>query len=82
METIGSLIDKLTIVNLKIWKFEDVKRISEDDHEIAEATKKTNILNQQRNDLVQEINKLLSDIVSGKVITKDYQINILKNYVR
>ena len=55
METIGNLIDKLTVVNLKIWTFEDIKRTSKIDKEIADATRNTNILNQQRNDLIQEI---------------------------
>jgi len=60
MDTMGSLVDKLTIVNLKIWMFEDVKRDSQNDHEIADATRKTNVLNQQRNNLIQEIDELVT----------------------
>ncbi len=80
METTGSLIDKLIIVNQKIWVFEDVKRDSQDDHEIAEATRKTNILNQQRNDLIQEINKLILDLLSGKATLKNYDLSSFKKY--
>ena len=80
METMGSLIDKLTIINLKIWKFEDVKRIAKDDIIIADATKKTNILNQQRNDIIQEIDELLEVVVCGKNKIKLYKNGDTKSY--
>jgi hypothetical protein len=64
METIGNLIDKLTIVNLRIWMAEDIKRnIKATDSEIAKATKITNIANQQRNDLIQEIDEMINNIL-------------------
>ena len=48
METIGNLIDKLTVVNIRIWMAEDIKRnASASDKEIADATRLTNIANQQ-----------------------------------
>ena len=72
-ETIGNLFDKLTIVNLKIWRQEDIKRSSNDDHEIAEATRKTNVLNQQRNDLVQEIDELINGLINGTKKMKTYK---------
>jgi hypothetical protein len=80
MDTFGNLIDKLTIVNLKIWKFEDIKRVSSDDKEIADATRKTNILNQQRNDLIQEIDEILIEASKGNVSFKDYKQGETKNY--
>ena len=53
-KTIGQLIDELSIVNIKIWMAEDVKRDKDaTDKQIADATRKTNIANQQRNDLIQ-----------------------------
>ena len=65
--TIGNLIDHLTICNIRIWVFEDIKR----DHKatnktIADATRKTNILNQQRNDLIEAIDIGLNQIAKGK----------------
>ena len=69
METLSSLIDKLTITNLKIWMQEDIKRESNKDKEIADATRKTNILNQQRNDLMQEIDEIFIDVINGKTMT-------------
>ena len=80
METFGNLIDKLTIVNLKIWKFEDIKRESKDDKEIADATRKTNILNQQRNDLIQEIDEMLIESSKGNILFKNYKQGDTKSY--
>jgi len=63
--TIGNLIDQLTIVNLKIWMLEDIKRDSEDDAEIAEACRKTNSLNPQRNQLIAAIDEKIDGKSSG-----------------
>jgi hypothetical protein len=42
--TIGNLIDQLSIVNIKIWMAEDVKRDpNATDADIAKATRTTNI---------------------------------------
>lgn len=58
MDTIADLFDKLSIVNTKIFKLEDVKRNpNATDKAIADATRATNILNQQRSELKQEINE-------------------------
>lgn len=58
METPGSLIDKLSIVNLKIFQLEDIKRGPHTDKEIADATRKTNELNSHRNKLIAEIDTM------------------------
>lgn len=66
METVGSCIDKLSIVNIKIFMLEDVKRNpNATDKEISDATKKTNILNVQRTALVDEIDLILNEISKG-----------------
>lgn len=70
--TIGNLIDQLSIVNMKIWKQEDVKRSSNDDKQIADACRKTNILNQQRNDLIESIDEALGEKHYGQGSTKNY----------
>jgi hypothetical protein len=73
MDTIGSLIDKLTICNMRIWKAEDIKRDpAATDKQIAEATRVTNIANQQRNDLIQEIDSLLGQKHYNQGSTKLY----------
>jgi hypothetical protein len=68
METVGNLIDKLTVTNIRIWMAEDIKRKKDaTDSEIVTATKVTNIANQQRNDLIQEIDEMINNVViSGK----------------
>ena len=78
MDTIGSLIDKLTIVNLKIWVFEDVKRDSKDDWKVADATRKTNVLNQQRNNLIQEIDEFVIGLTDGSKTMKSCEV--IKKY--
>lgn len=81
METIGNLIDKLTIANLRIWAAEDKKRDKNaDDKAIADATKITNIVNSQRNDLIQEIDERLNHMVSTGELQKLYKQGSTKMY--
>jgi cell division protein FtsB len=64
METPGSLIDKLIIVNLKLWHQEEVAHDSQaDDHTVASAKRKIDALNLQRNALIQEYDELMKQIV-------------------
>lgn len=81
MDTIGNLIDKLTVVNIRIWMCEDVKRNPEaSDAEIAKATKTTNIANQQRNDLIQEIDEKLNELITSNKPQKLYNQGSTKMY--
>lgn len=81
METIGNLIDKLTIANLRIWTSEDIKRKKDaSDKEIADATRVTNIVNSQRNDLIQEIDERLNHMVSTGELQKLYKQGSTKMY--
>lgn len=67
MTTIGQLMDQLSIVNIKIFMLEDVKRDkASTDSEIAAATKKTNVLNSQRNEIIDEIDSSLNNLADGK----------------
>jgi hypothetical protein len=65
-ETLGSLIDKLTIANLKIWHAEDARndRSLTDAARLAAADKVT-VCNRQRNELVQEIDEFFSSALRG-----------------
>lgn len=57
-KTIGNLIDELSIVNIRIWMAEDIKRDPKaTDKQIADACRITNKANQQRNDLIEAIDK-------------------------
>jgi len=81
-DTIGSLMDKLSIVNLKIWMYEDIKRDADDDSNIANATRNTNILNQCRTDLIQEIDELILGLLDGSKTMKIYKQGDTKLYGR
>lgn len=72
-DTIGSLIDKLSVVNIRIWMAEDKKRDKNaSDKEISDATKLTNIANQQRNDLIQEIDEKINHLLKSGELQKLY----------
>lgn len=78
--TIGNLIDQLTIVNIRIWMAEDIKRKADaTDKEIADATKITNVANQQRNDLIQSIDEALNKVAGGE-LQKLYKQGTTKIY--
>lgn len=81
-DTLGNLIDKLSIVNIRIWMLEDIKRNSEDDVEVANATRNTNIINQQRTDLIQEIDELVLGLSNGTRTMKTYKQGDTKMYGR
>lgn len=68
MDTVGNLIDKLTIANIRIWMAEDIKRDpNASDKQIADATRITNVANSYRTDLIQEIDETINDLIlSGK----------------
>jgi hypothetical protein len=60
---------------------EDIKReIAASDTQLAEATRLTNICNQQRNDLIQEIDELLNDMITTKQPQKLYKQGKTKLY--
>jgi hypothetical protein len=81
METIGNLIDKLTVVNIRIWMAEDIKRgVNATDKEIADATRITNVANKQRNDLIQEIDELINNMVIKNQPQKLYSQGDTKMY--
>lgn len=66
-KTLGQLCDELSIVNIKIYMQEDIKRDpTASDKEIADATRKTNNLNSQRNALIDSIDELGNELASGK----------------
>jgi hypothetical protein len=81
MDTVGNLIDKLTIANIRIWMAEDVKRDpTASDKKIADATRTTNIINSYRNDLIQEIDETINSMVQNGTIQKLYKQGSTKMY--
>lgn len=81
METIGNLIDKLTIVNIRIWMAEDIKRDKNaTDKQIADATRVTNVANSYRTDLIQEIDETINELISTGKTQKLYKQGSTKMY--
>jgi predicted lactoylglutathione lyase len=81
MDTVGNLIDKLTIANIRIWMAEDIKRDkSATDKQIADATRITNVVNSLRTDLIQEIDEALNEMVSTGKLQKLYKQGATKMY--
>jgi predicted lactoylglutathione lyase len=81
MDTIGNLIDKLTITNIRIWMAEDKKRDSNaTDKQIADATRVTIVANSFRTDLIQEIDESLNAMVETGKLQKLYKQGSTKMY--
>lgn len=81
MDTIGNLIDKLTITNIRIWMAEDIKRDKNaSDKQIADATRITNVANTMRTDLIQEIDEKLNEMIKTGKLQKLYKQGSTKMY--
>jgi len=67
METLGSLVDKLSILNIKLYFWENVAHdLSLSDEEVGKAKRVINVLNDQRNAIIEEIDCLFKEVVEGK----------------
>ena len=81
MDTIGNLIDKLTIANIRIWMAEDIKRDNAaTDKQIADATRLTNVVNGLRTDIIQEIDESLNEMIQTGKLQKLYKQGSTKMY--
>lgn len=81
METMGALMDQLSVVNIRIWMAEDIKRKKDaTDKEIADATRITNVANSLRNDLIQQIDEKLNYMLKTGELQKLYGQGSTKMY--
>ncbi len=74
METVGSLIDKLSINELKIYHMDEQRNrddVTEDFKK--ECDGRLDILREQRNDLCEELQDLMDDVLAGKKKFKVYR---------
>lgn len=73
-ETIGSLVDKISIVNLKIYHMKEQLKRSDVDKDFKKGVRlKIRILKTQLLDLEDEITQLLHEVVTGKKELKIYR---------
>ena len=75
-ETLGSLVDKLSIKNLRIWHLEEAL---EKDSDSEELKSKRDLADKQRQNLVQEINGFLVAALQGEVCIRDEKIKMYTN---
>lgn len=72
-ETLGSIIDRLSILSLKIYHvWEEAQRADADESYLRESRRKLRILRHQRRDLAAAYDKLLRDIWRGRRRVKVY----------
>lgn len=73
-ETMGGLVDKISIFNLKIFHMgKQIKRNDVNIKHVVECKQRLKIMTLQRNDLVNELNQFVKDIFSGKYQSKMYR---------
>jgi hypothetical protein len=80
-ETLGSLVDKLTIANIRLWHLEDLRRdLSLPDARRLQAADKIAVVNGERNDLMDEIDEYLYKAFRGKVKLRAPKVKIYKEF--
>ena len=74
METVGSLVDKMSINELKIYHMEEqLRRNDVDKNFLDDCESRLAILREQRSDLKEELQTLIDDVLSGKKKFKLYR---------
>lgn len=73
-ETIGSLVDKIAIIELKRYHMHEqtVRKDVSVEHQHA-CQQKLDVLNLQRDDLVEELNHLFQNVLAGTAQLKVYR---------
>lgn len=73
-ETVGSLVDKISITELKIYHMrEQAQREDVSDDFRRQSEERLAILRLQRDDLVEELTTLIDDVAAGRVVPKVYR---------
>lgn len=73
-ETLGSLADKISIMELKRYYMQQqTERQDVAARHRAECVHKLHVLTQQRDDLVQELDQLFADLLAGRKTLKVYR---------
>ena len=77
-ETLGSLVDKLSIKNLRIWHLDEVLEKSHGSQN-EELKAKRDLADKQRQRLADEINAFLISALKGEVCIRDEKIKMYTN---
>jgi len=73
-ESVGSLADKLSIMELKVYHMrEQAERVDATPEFRAQCVERVLVLEQQRDDLSAELTALLAGLASGTVVPKVYR---------
>ena len=77
-ETLGSLVDKLSIKNLRIWHLDEALE-QKNASDYAELKARRDLADKQRQNLVSEINDFLVSAFKGEVCIRDEKIKLYAN---
>ena len=73
-ETVGSLVDKLSIMELKLYHMQEQADRPEAEPAFRDRCRqRVEVLRLQRDDLAAELAALLADLASGRVVPKVYR---------
>ncbi len=79
-ETLGSLIDKLSIKNLRHWHLDElIQQENSSDLKTEELKAKLIIVESQRKDLLNEIDTFLAAALAGEVKVCDEKVKLYRN---
>ena len=79
-ETLGSLIDKLSIKNLRYWHLDEVIQAKNtSDSQFEELKAKMDLVDCQRKELLEEIDAFLGAALAGEVRIRDEKVKLYKN---
>ena len=79
-ETLGSLVDKLSIKNLRIWHIdEELENENLDKVRTKELCAKKELAQKQKEELIEEINFFLTLALEGKVRVRDQKLKLYQN---
>ncbi len=79
-ETLGSLVDKLSIKNLRLWHLDEVlETTTDDDPKRHELLQKRQLVVEQQQDIIEEINGYLIAALEGKIRIRDEKVKLYKN---
>ena len=79
-ETLGSLIDKLSIKNLRYWHLDEVMQAKDvSGSQVEELKAKMELVDCQRKELLGEIDAFLSAALKGEVRIRDEKVKLYKN---